>query len=125
MNDPARSYAYPSRVRFEVTQGDLGSYWRAADFLNVNRVDVLCVQHEYGIFGGKAGAHLLALLRGLRMPIVTTLHTILAEPSVEQRLVMDELCGLSERLVVMSARGAELLSEVHGVPSRKIDLIPH
>ena len=75
MNDAGRRHAYPSRVRFEIAEGDIVSYRRAADFLNVNHVDVLSVQHEYGIFGGKAGAHLLALLRELRMPIVTTLHT--------------------------------------------------
>jgi glycosyltransferase involved in cell wall biosynthesis len=125
MNDRGKSYDYPDRVRFELVESDLASYDRAADFLNVNDADVLSVQHEYGIFGGKAGAHLLALLRDLRMPIVTTLHTILAEPTPEQRLVMDELCAVSERLVVMSARGAELLSEVHRVPPRRIDLIPH
>jgi glycosyltransferase involved in cell wall biosynthesis len=125
MNDGARTYAYPPRVRFEVTQGDLGSYWRAADFLNVNRVDVLSVQHEYGIFGGKAGTHLLPLLRGLRVPIVTTLHTILSEPDPSQRLVIEELAHLSARLVVMSETGAEQLHRVHGVPRDQIDLIPH
>ena len=125
MNDAGRRHAYPSRVRFEINEGDLTSYRRAADFLNVNRVDVLSVQHEYGIFGGKAGAHLLALLRELRMPVVTTLHTILSEPNPAQRLVLDELARLSERLVVMSASGAELLKRVHGVPQDRIDLIPH
>ncbi len=125
MNDRGKRYAYSERVRFEIAESDLGSYHRAADFLNVNDADVLSVQHEYGIFGGKAGAHLLTLLRDLRMPIVTTLHTILAEPSAEQRMVMDELCALSERVVVMSGHGAELLSKVHGVVPRKIDLIPH
>jgi glycosyltransferase involved in cell wall biosynthesis len=88
-------------------------------------VDVLSVQHEYGIFGGKAGAHLIAMLRELRMPIVTTLHTILAEPSASQRLVIDELAQLSTRLVVMSASGVELLRSVHGIPRDQIDLIPH
>src|SRR5580698_10404863 len=125
MNDPGRHHAYPERVRFEIAESDFASYRRAADFLNVNAVDVVCVQHEYGIFGGKAGSHVLALLRELRMPIVTTLHTILAEPNPLQRLVMDELTKLSDRLVVMSANGAELLREVHRVPEHKIDLIPH
>ncbi len=125
MNDAGRSHAYPSRVRFEIAQGDLASYRRAADFLNVNRVDALAVQHEYGIFGGKAGSHLLALLRELRMPIVTTLHTILSDPNAAQRLVIDELARLSTRLVVMSGAGAELLQRVHGVPRDQIDLIPH
>jgi glycosyltransferase involved in cell wall biosynthesis len=125
MNDAGRRHAYPPRVRFEMAQNDLASYRRAADFLNVNPVDIVCVQHEYGIFGGKAGSHILTLLRELRMPIVTTLHTILAEPNPQQRAVMDELTQLSERIVVMSAKGATLLGDVHGAPARKIDLIPH
>jgi glycosyltransferase involved in cell wall biosynthesis len=125
MNDAGRRHAYPSRVRFEIAEKDLPAYLRAADFLNVNTVDVVCVQHEYGIFGGKAGSHVLSLLRELRMPIVTTLHTILAEPNELQRAAMDELTQLSERLVVMSTHGAELLRKVHGVPAGKIDLIPH
>jgi glycosyltransferase involved in cell wall biosynthesis len=125
MNDPGRHHAYPERVRFEIAEGDLASYRRAADFLNVNAVDVVSVQHEYGIFGGKAGRYVLRLLRELRMPIVSTLHTILAEPNPQQRGVMDEFSVLSERLVVMSETGAKLLGDVHRVPESKIDLIPH
>jgi hypothetical protein len=100
MNDAGTRHAYPARVRFEIADGDIASYRRAADFLNVNHVDVLSVQHEYGIFGGKAGAHLLGLLQQLRMPIVTTLHTVLSEPNSAQRLVIDALARLSSRLVV-------------------------
>jgi glycosyltransferase involved in cell wall biosynthesis len=125
MNDGGRRHAYPSRVRFEIAEGDLGSYRRAGDFLNVNHVDVLSLQHEYGIFGGKAGAHVLALLRELRMPIVTTLHTVLSAPNPAQRAVIDELARLSERLVVMSASGADLLMRVHRISCDQIDLIPH
>jgi glycosyltransferase involved in cell wall biosynthesis len=125
MNDAGWRHAYPPRVRFEIAESDLASYRRAADFLNVNAVDIVGVQHEYGIFGGKAGSHVLALLRELRMPIVTTLHTVLGEPNPLQRAVMDELTQLSERLIVMSTHGAALLREVHGVPERKIDVIPH
>jgi glycosyltransferase involved in cell wall biosynthesis len=125
MNDGGHRHAYPPRVRFELTDNDAATYRRAADFLNVNDVDVISVQHEYGIFGGKSGSHLLPLLRDLRMPIVTTLHTILATPNLHQRRVMDEIVTLSDRLVVMTARGAELLREVHGVDEEKIDVIPH
>src|SRR6185436_18445413 len=124
MNDAGRRHAYPSRVRFEINEGDLASYRRAADFLNVNQVDVLSVQHEYGIFGGKSGVHLLALLLVLRMPIVTTLHTILSEPNASQRAVIEELARLSDRLVVMSESGADLLRRVHAIPNDRIDLIP-
>jgi glycosyltransferase involved in cell wall biosynthesis len=125
MNDSGRRHTYPSRVRFEIAEGDLGSYRRAADFLNVNQVDVLSVQHEYGIFGGKAGGYVLAMLRELRMPIVTTLHTVLSAPNPAQRAVIEELAQLSDRLVVMSESGAQLLMDVHGIPSDRIDLIQH
>ena len=125
MNDGRHHHAYPERVRFELADNDPRAYLRAADFLNVNAVDVVSVQHEYGIFGGKAGSHLLPLLRELRMPIVTTLHTILASPNLHQRRVMDEITALSDRLVVMTAGGAELLREVHGIDEDKIDVIPH
>src|SRR6185503_11162628 len=108
-----------------IAEQDLPSYLRAADFLNITDVDVVCVEHEFGIFGGPAGSHLLALLRELRMPIVTTLHTILREPNIEQRRVMRELIRLSTRVVVMTERGRELLLEIYHAPESKIDLIPH
>jgi len=125
MNDGGQSYLYPPRVGFEIDEGDIGSYRRAAEFLNANRVDVVSVQHEYGIFGGKAGNYLLTLLRKLRMPIVTTVHTILGKPDSMQRRAMNEIARLSRRLVAMSAHGAALLHNVHGVPEHKIDIIPH
>jgi glycosyltransferase involved in cell wall biosynthesis len=125
VNDIEGGYAYPARVRFELTEKDLESYRRAADFLNINSVDLVCLQFEYGIFGGRAGSHILALLRDLRVPIVTTLHTILREPDAHQRRVLMEVAGLSDRLVVMSKRGAEFLQEIYHVVPEKIDLIPH
>src|SRR6187549_1130011 len=125
VNDVESGYAYPPRVRFELIEKDINSYLRAADFLHTNNVDLVCLQHEYGIFGGRAGSHILALLRELRMPIVTTLHTVLREPNTEQRAVLEELASLSNRLVVMSARGAEFLHDIYKVPLGKIDLIPH
>src|SRR5579859_6055288 len=125
MNEAGSRHAYPPRVRFELDESDLASYRNAAELLNAGSADVVSVQHEYGIFGGDAGSHVLQLLKALRMPIVTTLHTVIAEPNPAQRAVMDELTRLSRRLVVMSARGAALLGEIHHVPNAKIDLIPH
>ncbi len=125
VNDIEAGYAYPPRVRFELTEKDVDSYRRAADFLNINNVDLVSLQHEYGIFGGRAGSHILVLLRELRMPIVTTLHTILRDPDPDQKRVLEEVAALSDRLVVMSKRGAEFLHEVYGVLPEKIDLIPH
>ena len=125
VNDIESGYEYPEAVRFEIEEQDLASYQRAADFLNIANVDVVCVQHEFGIYGGPAGRHLLALLHELRMPVVTTFHTILQEPNADQRRVMQELIARSTRLVVMSRRGGQMLETVHGAPKAKIDLIPH
>ena len=125
VNDIKGGYEYPEVVRFEIEEQDLSSYLRAADFLNISNVDVVCLQHEFGIFGGPAGGHILALLRELRMPVVVTLHTILREPKADQRRVMHELVTLSTRLVVMAKRGRQMLQEIYQAPPAKIDLIPH
>lgn len=125
MNDPGKSYTYPANVRFEIAEGELAGYQRAAQFINANDADVVSVQHEYGIFGGKAGSHLVSFLRELRVPIVTTLHTILTSPSVEQRASLEEILALSERAVVMSSHGKHTLCDVHGTAEEMIDIIPH
>src|SRR6202163_1665297 len=125
VNDTEEGYAYPARVRFELAEDNLASYRQAADFLNFSNIDLVCLQHEYGIFGGRAGGHILELLRRLRMPFATTLHTVLREPNPDQRRVMGEIATLSDRLIVMSQQSAEILQEVFDVPADKIDLIPH
>jgi glycosyltransferase involved in cell wall biosynthesis len=125
VNDLPEGYDYPPEVRFEIREQQVPSYQQAADFLNLTNADIVCVQHEFGIYGGPAGSHLLALLRALRAPIVTTLHTVLREPNADQRRVMQDLLRLSTRLVVMTAKGEAFLREVYGAPESKIDLIPH
>jgi glycosyltransferase involved in cell wall biosynthesis len=119
------SYEYPDEVRFEVAESDVKAYLRAADFLNLSHCDVLCVQHEFGIFGGQAGSHVIALLRRAHMPTVTTLHTVLREPNEEQRRVFQELIACSTKLVVMAERGGAILREVYGADPGKIAVIPH
>ena len=125
VNDRPERYNYPPRVRYELDQKDLNSYRRAADFLNFSNAQVLCVQHEFGIYGGPAGSHLLALLKEVRMPVVTTLHTVLREPDKIQRKVMEELILCSDRLVVMARKGVEILAETYGIQESNIDIIPH
>ena len=125
VNDIDGGYEYPGVVRFEIEEQDFSSYQRAADFLNISNVDVVCLQHEFGIFGGPSGSHVLALLRELKMPIVTTLHTILHKPTPEQRRVMQELITRSTRLVSMTQRGQRMLQEIYQTPPTKIDLVPH
>jgi glycosyltransferase involved in cell wall biosynthesis len=125
VNDTEEGYTYPARVRFELSEDNLASYRQAADFLNFSNIDLVCLQHEYGIFGGRAGGHILEVLRRLRMPVATTLHTVLREPNPDQRAVMEEIATLSDRMIVMSQHSAEILQEVFRVPIDKIDLIPH
>ena len=125
INDPQSRYRYPARVRFEIAESDLSSYKAAAAFLNSSNVDLVCLQHEYGIFGGKAGNHILRLLQRLKMPVVTTLHTVLREPDLDQLVVMQEIAERSDRLIVMSEHSSQFLQDIFRVPSRKIDLIPH
>jgi glycosyltransferase involved in cell wall biosynthesis len=125
VNDPESNHEYPERVRMELEQEDYASYVRTAEFLNFNGNDLVCLQHEYGIFGGVAGSHILALLRKLKMPLVTTLHTVLREPDSSQRAVLEEIVELSDRLIVMSEQAVHLLRDVYDVSASKIDLIPH
>ena len=125
VNDVEEGYEYPGVVRFEIEEQDLSSYQRAADFINISNVDIVCVQHEFGIYGGPSGRHVLALLRELKMPVVTTFHTVLLEPNDTQRRVMQELITRSTRLVTMTERGRQMLRDIYKTPSAKIDLIPH
>jgi glycosyltransferase involved in cell wall biosynthesis len=125
INDIPEGYPYPERVRFEVIQNNQDYYRQMAGFLNMTRVDLVCLQHEYGIFGGPAGSHILIALRRLRMPLVTTLHSVLLSPDESQRQVLEEICLLSERIVVMSEKAIKILKEVYQVPEEKIDLIHH
>jgi glycosyltransferase involved in cell wall biosynthesis len=125
MTDHAQAYAYPAAVALQVKDGNIDEYARAADFLNGGRFDAVCLQHEFGIFGGEAGAHILALLSRLTMPVVTTLHTVLAEPTAVQRAVLERIVEASSKIVVMAKKGRELLRNVYQVPDDKIEVIAH
>ncbi|QDT04907.1 GDP-mannose-dependent alpha-(1-6)-phosphatidylinositol monomannoside mannosyltransferase [Rubripirellula lacrimiformis] len=125
VNDIVAGYAYDKEVQFEIIEQQLEDYHAAADFLNFSNVDMVCLQHEFGIYGGPCGSHVLALLQDLRMPVVTTLHTVLSEPSQTQRAVMMQLIELSTRLVVMTERSRKTLVETYAVDIHKVDLIAH
>ena len=125
VNDISEGYNYPPEVRFEIQQNDVSSYRNAADYLNFNPADIVSVQHEFGIFGGPAGNYLLAILRDIKIPIVTTFHTILKMPDAEQMKVIKELIRLSARLIVMTETGKEFLKEIYNADPSKIDIIPH
>lgn len=125
VNDIKEGYDYPKEVRFEIEEQKLISYQRAADFLNFNNVQIVSLQHEFGIFGGHSGSHILALLRDLHIPVVTTLHTILEKPTSEQFRVTNEIIKLSARLISMTEKGKEFLTEIYKAPLEKVDVIPH
>ncbi len=125
MNDPGNCYSYPPAVRFQIGDANVSDYTTVASELNRSGFDVACLQHEYGIFGGEAGSHILELLRLLKMPIVTTLHTILAAPSPAQRTVLEQVIDVSAKVVAMSEKGFQFLRSVYNVPASKIEIIPH
>ncbi|GAB3940347.1 glycosyltransferase family 4 protein [Spirosoma harenae] len=125
VNDTPDGYDYPSEVRYDFYQQDQDAYRKAAEFLNSKDVDVVCLQHEYGIFGGSAGSYILTLLRNLTMPVITTFHTILKDPNEEQLLVLKSIADLSSRVVCMSEKGRDFLINIYEIPEDKIDLIPH
>ncbi|MFA5165555.1 MAG: glycosyltransferase family 4 protein [Candidatus Omnitrophota bacterium] len=125
VTDIEEGYDYPERVRFEIKEQNIDSYKAAADFLNLNNIDVVCLQHEFGIFGGNDGSYILTLLRQLNMPVITTLHTVLKNPSARQKRVMDELISLSDSVIVMTQKAVDILESVNEVQKSKIKLVPH
>ncbi|MFA6714611.1 MAG: glycosyltransferase family 4 protein [Victivallaceae bacterium] len=125
MNDMPEGYRYPSQVRFELNHKTPADYRLAADFLNINQVDIVSLQHEFGIFGGENGVYILDLLNNLRMPVVTTLHTVLREPQPGQISVLKKIAHLSDRLVVMSRKAEDILKEIYGVLPEKIEIVHH
>lgn len=125
MNDHGHGYDYPPSVHCQIDDGRLEDYARAADFLNDGRFDVVSLQHEFGIFGGEAGGHIVALLSRLTMPVVTTLHTVLSQPTPAQRAVMERIVDASARVVVMAEKARDLLRTVYRLPADKIEVIAH
>lgn len=125
MTDDGRHYDYPPAVRLEVHDEKVEEYERAAHFLNAEQFDVVSLQHEFGIFGGDVGSHITTLLANLAMPIVTTLHTVLAQPSPVQRRVVREIVDVSANVIVMAEKGRQLLRSEYDVPAAKIQIIPH
>jgi len=121
----AESTKYGEPVKFDIRRDIEDDYRSAADYINFSPARVVSLQHEYGLFGGDQGNYLLLLLRKLRVPVVTTLHTVLDEPHDTQRKVLSEIADISYRVVVMSQQGVSMLTDVYSVPREKIVLLPH
>ena len=125
MDDIVEGYDYPERVKFEIRENKIRDYIKAADFLNLNQIDVVVLQHEYGIYGGKDGIYIFQLLKNLKTPIITTLHTVLTEPSSNQLAIIQELAKYSQRFVVMAHKAKEILIDIYKIPHSMISMIPH
>jgi len=125
MDDIEEGYNYPGRVRFQVKANVLSDYLCAADFLNFHNFDVAVLQHEFGIFGGNCGAHIINMVKNLRMPVITTLHTVLENPTEQQRKITRELADYSEALVVMAHKARSLLMRIYDIDEGKVVHIPH
>jgi len=125
MDDVPDRYAYPDRIKFEIRDKVQVDYLQAADFLNINKPDIAILQHEYGIYGGRSGSHVFHLIENLRMPIITTLHTVLAHPDDDRRAILVKIGEISEQMIVMSRKAKDLLLEIYGISEEKITIIPH
>ncbi|MDD2314927.1 MAG: glycosyltransferase family 4 protein [Proteiniphilum sp.] len=125
MNDGLNQYDYPDDVVFEVEQNVMASYIYAAQYLNANSFDAVILQHEFGIFGGEDGKNIIQLLTRLRIPIITTFHTVIDNPTVNQHKVVTEIARLSQKLVCISQKGIELLNDIYGLPVEKCVHIHH
>ena len=124
-SDDAEAYEYPAEVKVVIRQDRQKDYIQAATFINTSDADVCLLEHEFGIFGGESGIYLLPLLHRLEKPLVTVLHTILREPSHTQKIIIQEIARRSARLIVMSRRGIDFLTDIYDIAPEKIQLIEH
>lgn len=124
LND-GNEYDYPPEVKWEIKQQNLEDYLKAAKYLNQSGVELVCIQHEFGIFGGKDGQYLLELIKRLKLPVVTTLHTILDTPTSNQKHILRKISISASRVIVMSRMGKRMLSDVYGIDPEKIKIIGH
>ena len=125
INDRGGYYDYPGMVRFQIDREEAESYVRAAEYINGSDVDVVNLQHEYGLFGGTWGEHVLTFLEELRKPVVTTLHTVLQEPVPDAKRVLEGVLRHSDYVLVMAKVGIGILEQLYGTFADKVRYIPH
>jgi glycosyltransferase involved in cell wall biosynthesis len=125
LNDPSETYNYSEEVVFQIERDKIEDYYRAADYINQSDADIICLQHEFGLFCGDAGDYIFALLSGISKPVITTMHTVISEPEPIYRLSTEKLIKYSEKLVVMSQTAVDMLKDIYKAPEDKIELIFH
>ena len=116
---------YSDPVKFEVRRNVKNDYICAADYINFSHVDLISLQHEFGLFGGEGGSYLNLLLRRVNAPVVTTLHTVLNEPAPKYYRSMIDVCEASQKIIVMNERGIDMLKDIYSISPKKIELVPH
>ncbi len=116
---------YDEPVKLKIRKNAKCDYISAANRINFTDVDIVSVQHEFGLFGGEGGSYLSLLLERVNKPVVTTLHTVLEKPSAEYFDSLADVCEASDKVIVMNKRGIRMLREIYGVPESKVELIPH
>jgi len=125
VTDDGSRYDYGSDVVFDIRASQVSDYRAAAEFINRSGADVVCLQHEFGIFGGPGGRHVNELLDHLRLPIVTTMHTVLAHPPAALRQATREVADRSSRVVVLADRAVDMLADTYGIAGDRVRMIPH
>lgn len=125
LNDIPEGYKYPSDVKFEIKDKSVNDFKEAAYYLNLSDSDVINIQHEFGLYGGEAGANILYLIENLNKPLVTTLHTVLEKPSSDELKVIKQIAFHSSYVVVQSQRAVMMLQKIYDIEPEKIVFIPH
>ena len=125
LSDHDFNYNYPKEVKFNIRQDHQRDYLKAAKYINLSTAEVCILQHEFGIFGGQNGMYILPLLHRLEIPLIVTLHTVLKDPSYNEKAVLNEICKMAAKIVVMSHKAVEFLTTVYDIPKEKIALIEH
>jgi len=125
LNEAEREYDYPPEVKMSIRQEHLRDYLKAVEFINYSGADVCVLEHEFGIFGGQSGLYILSLLHRLKIPLVVTLHTILKKPSYNEKVILQQICRMAGKVVVMSHKAIEFLTRIYGVDAKKIAFIEH
>jgi hypothetical protein len=123
MKDTEEDYDYPDEVKFEIAQEQQGEYIEAAKFINISGADICVLEHEFGIYGGQNGVYILPLLHRLEIPLIVTLHTVLKTPSYNEKAILSEICKMAEKVIVMSNKAVEFLTDIYSIPAEKIEII--
>ncbi len=125
INDHNNTYNYPEIVKYQIREAQQKDYLETVRLINFSNADVCILQHEYGIYGGENGIYLLPMIRRLKKPLVAVLHTVLKNPSYNEKAIIQEIEKRAEKLVVLSKRAVDFLTDSYSIKKDKIEIIEH